>query len=130
MRQYFTYVNPFFDGKWHPIEYNVEKALGSLWAHIETNFCVSQGASIGDARLLGYIEIPEDETGMADVPSYPTGKYPAASVMDMILQIFPNVRESVEEAKDKVERWTGRNDIIIDGDKIIIPENDKDITNV
>jgi len=45
----------------------------------------------------------------------------------MIFKLFNNVQESVEEAKEKVERWTGRTDITIDGDKVVIsilkPEN-------
>lgn len=122
MRQYFTYVNPYFDGAYHPIEYAVEKATGSLWPTLETNFCVAQGTSVGDARKLGYVDIPEDADGMANVPSFPTGKYPVEAVMAMILQLFPNVLESVEEAKDKVERWTGRTDISIDENKVIIPK--------
>ena len=127
MRQYFTYVNPYFDGAWHPIEYNVEKACGSVWPTIKKNFCVAQGTSIGDARILGYIELEVDEKGNAPSPCYPAGVYPAEGIMAMILSLFPHVKETVEEARDKVERWTGRKDITIKGDVVIIPELKEDV---
>jgi len=122
MRKYFTYVNPYFDGAFHPIEYMVEKSVKVIWDIMETNFCVAQGTSVNDARLLGYIEMTEDGDGNVPVPSYPGGVYPVEGVFDMVLKLFPNVIETVEQAKEKVERWTGRDDITIDGDKIVIPE--------
>ena len=122
MRQYFTYVNPYINGAWHPIEYNIEKATGVVWKTLKTNFCVAQGTSVGDARQLGYVEIPVDTKGLADVSSYPGGKYDAAGVMAMILQLFPHVKETVEEAKDKVERWTGRKDITVKDEVVVIPD--------
>ena len=128
MRQYFTYVNPYIDGAWHPIEYNVEKACGNTWPTFEKNFCVAQGNSVGDSRLLGYVDIPViDEEGNAAAPSYPSGKYPVEGILGMVLSLFPHVLETVEAAKDKVERWTGRDDITIDGDKVVIPVLDPDL---
>ena len=127
MRQYFTDVNPYSNGAWHPIEYNVEKACGNTWPTFEKNFCVAQGGSVGDSRLLGYVDIPVDDEGYAVAPSYPAGKYPVAGILGMVLSLFPHVLETVEEAKDKVERWTGRTDITIDGDKVVIPAIDIEV---
>ena len=124
MRRYFTYVNPYFDGAYHPIEYMVEKSTGAVWDTLKTNFCVAKGTSVNDLRQLGYIELTVDEDGNAPVPNFPGGVYPAEGVFAMIFKLFPNVQESVEEAKDKVERWTGRTDITIEGDKVIIPRTD------
>jgi len=121
MRKYFTYVNPYFDGAFHPIEYMIEKTVSVIWPIIDANFCVTQGTKVGDARLLGYIEMQEDENGNVPVPSYPGGVYAVEGVFDMIFKLFPHVIESVEEAKEKIERWTGRDDLTIDGDKVVIP---------
>ena len=121
MRQYFTYVNPFFYDAHHPVEYNVQNNIGELWNQIEKDFCVINGSSLNDPRELGYVEIPEDVNGMFEFPAHPGHLHPVQNGIDLILKMFPHDLETVEEAKEKVERWTGRTDITIDGDKVIIP---------
>ncbi len=127
MRQYFCYVNPYYNGAWHPVEYNVMKNTGTLYNLIGKNFCVVQGNSMGDPRILGYLDIPGDENNEYETPAHPEHKYPVQSGIDLILKMFPHDLETAEQAKEKVERWTGRTDITIEDDRVIIPVLEPDI---
>ena len=123
MRQYFTYVNPYINNSWIPIDYQFKANTKALEGIISSNLCVAQGSSIGDPRILAYIEVDVDGDGNMVVPYNPAGKDLPSNVFSKILQQFPSItNETVEEAKDKVERWTGRDDITISGDEVIIPE--------
>jgi len=121
MRQYFCYVNPYMNGAWQPVELNVKKNTGVLYDLIGKNFCVAHGSAMRDPRILGYIDIPGDENNEYEAPAHPGHKYAVQSGIDLILKMFPHDLQSAEQAKDKIERWTGRTNITIEGDQVIIP---------
>lgn len=112
MRQYFTYVNFVAAGSKHPIDYHFKTNFGDLV--FEMDCCVAQGSTSSpkDGRILGYIEA-EDQNGST-----------ASEVITAILRTYAHVLETVEQAKDKVERWTGRTDITISGENVVLPTVD------
>ena len=121
MRQYFCYVNPYYNGSWHPIEYHIQKNIGTLYNTMEKNFCVAQGSGLNDDRKLGYIEFPGSANDLIDSEVKAGKKTKVSDMIAMVLQHFVHVLEPIDLAKEKVERWTDRTDISIEDDKVIIP---------
>lgn len=111
MRTYFTYVMPYFAGAWHPIDPHLRRNFGNL--KFTFNTYVAKCNDGTDGRYLGYIEVEGKN------------KTERSKITKAILGTFYNQVESVENAKDKIERWTGRTDLTIDKDKVVIPEIEK-----
>lgn len=100
MRQYFTYRDMYT-----PIGYiGPDGHLANNFTALAFTFdlAIFNGNDI-DGRKLGYIE--------ADTQL----------IIDCVLRSFPTDVETVQEAHDKAELWSGRTDITISGENLVIP---------
>lgn len=110
MKQYFTYVRPFFNGAWYPVEYGVEKNFRGI--NYEANFCVVKGNEY-DGRVLGFIEI-EDQTKPSGVSVI------GEDAINAILTNINATKETVTQAQEKVLRWTEVTTTIVD-EELVFP---------
>jgi len=92
--QYFTYrlqYSPQLKG-WIPLDYSLNNNFNGM--DFEHKLEIANGSN-NDSRRLGYL------TGLR-------------GVVDAILRSFPNDYEEDIDAQDKIHRWTGRYDTVIE----------------
>lgn len=91
MIQYFSYRELYVHGGFQPLDYHFKKNFNGL--DFTYKLSIASGSSV-DGRHLGCIEVDTGDSAQDQ------------KIVDSILRSFPCDKETAEDAKDKIERWT------------------------